>query len=282
MLSQLASVDAVGDEGRPSVRIVCIDKTTEGAWLVCLKEWAHEPGRTDPRADRATAHRAAWYRRLKDHGLRVKLALADDGVVGGMIQYLPIEHSGATGRDLYFVQCTWVHGYAEGPGNLQGRGMGKALLAAAERDVMERGAKGLAAWGNTFPGWMPVAWLLRQGYVEADRAGARVLVWKAFVPDALEPKWRVPRKTPPRVPGEVRVTAFLNPWCSDSCDFHERVAEVVPEVGDDVRFERVDTSSPEVLNEWGIENAVFVNDRQITRGVEELREVIQEELGHKN
>lgn len=250
--------------------IADLDKTTERAWLACLKEWDQEP--------RGTVHRAEWYRRLRDRGLRVKLALTDDGAAGGMIQYVPIEYCMATGRDLYFIQCTWVHGYEEGPGNLQRRGIGKALLAAAEDDVRERGAKGIAAWGNTFPGWMPVAWLLKQGYEEADRSGPKVLVWKRFASDAVSPKWRVQRKTPGRTPGKVTITAFFNPWCNGACEFYERVVEVAENMKGKVDFERIDTSMPEALDEWGIGNAVFVNDRQITHGIDELKEVIDKEL----
>jgi hypothetical protein len=252
------------------MRIVDLDAATERAWLMCLKEWGPEP--------LGTAHRADWYRRLKSCGVRVKLAITDDGIVGGTIQYVPIEYSMAIGHHLYFVQCTWVHGYEEGPGNLQHRGMGKALLAAAEEDVKHRGAQGLAAWGNTFPGWMPVAWLLKQGYEEADRKGSRVLVWKRFSPDADAPKWRVRRKTPERIPGKVVITALFNPWCGDACDFYERVAGLAQTMKDKVQFTRIDTSRPEALDEWGLNNAVFVNDQQITGGIERLKEVIEKEL----
>ncbi len=252
------------------MRILELDETTEHPWLVCLKEWAEEP--------KGTGHRADWWRRLREHGLRIKLAMTDDGVVGGMIQYVPIEYSMATGEDLYFVQCTWVHGYAEGQGNLQRRGMGKALLAEAESDVKDLGTKGLVAWGNTFPGWMPVAWLLQQGYEEVDRNGPRVLVWKPFSPEARPPKWRVPRKTPEFTPGEVTIIAFFNPWCGDACDFYERAAQYAATMGDRVNFRRIDTSNPATLDEWGLNNAVFVNDQQITHGFDELKEAVEERL----
>lgn len=53
----------------------------------------------------ADQRKSVWYQRMKDKGLRVKLALDDQGTVGGMIQYLPIEHSSVEGTDLYFINC---------------------------------------------------------------------------------------------------------------------------------------------------------------------------------
>jgi len=42
------------------------------------------------------------------------LTVDDNGKVGGMIQYIPIEHSFAEGKDLYFINCILVHGYKKG------------------------------------------------------------------------------------------------------------------------------------------------------------------------
>ena len=42
------------------------------------------------------------------------LTVDDNGKVGGMIQYIPIEHSFAEGKDLYFMNCILVHGYKKG------------------------------------------------------------------------------------------------------------------------------------------------------------------------
>ncbi|HTS15933.1 MAG TPA: hypothetical protein VMP11_00015 [Verrucomicrobiae bacterium] len=157
-------------------------------------------------------------------------------------------------------------------------GMGTALLAEAEADVKRLGAKGLAAWGNTFPDWMPVAWLLKQGYAEVERRGTRVLVWKSFGPDTKPPNWRVPRKTPIHVAGKVTVTELFSPWCGDACDFYERVAERVRSRQDRIRFTQIDTSDPATLEEWGFNNTVFVNDCQITGGFDQFEEVLVEEL----
>ena len=78
----------------------------------------------------------------KEKGLGVKLARSEAEKICGMIQYLPIEESFVEEKDLYEVYCIWVHGYK------QGKGIGKALLAAAEEDVRDLGAKGLAALRN--------------------------------------------------------------------------------------------------------------------------------------
>src|SRR5512140_385098 len=86
-------------------------------FTVCLEDWSAEAREAGPR-------RARWVERFLERGLRAKLAVDEAGEVGGMIQYLPIEHSVAAGEGLYFIPCIWVHGHAEGRGSFQGRGMG--------------------------------------------------------------------------------------------------------------------------------------------------------------
>ena len=136
-------------------------------------------------------------------GLRVKLALDDAGVVGGMIQYLPIEQSDVDGKGLYFIYCIWVHGHPQGRGNFQKRGMGTALLEAAEEDARSLGATGMAAWGVALPFWMKASWFKKHGYRKADRQGMMVLLWKPFADDAEPPRWfpkaaRSPSRCPAR------------------------------------------------------------------------------------
>ena len=176
------------------------------AFCVCLEEWSDEMAESGP-------HKADWLRKMNARGLRVKLALDDGGALGGMIQYLPVEESFADGQGLYFVLCIWVHGHKKGRGNFQHRGMGKALLRAAEEDARERGARGMAAWGLVLPFWMKASWFKKQGYRKADRDSIRALMWKPFTDDAEPPRWVRQRKTPEPVPGKVTVTAFINGWC---------------------------------------------------------------------
>ena len=93
------------------------------------------------------------------------------------------------GSGLYFIPCIWVHGHKQGRGNFQGRGMGSALLAAAEEDARALGAKGMAAWGLWLPFWMRASWFKKHGYRSVDRDGIASLVWKPFAADARPPRW---------------------------------------------------------------------------------------------
>ena len=95
--------------------IVDLADEHEDSYLVCLEDWSGE-------MKEAGDHKARWYETMRDRGLRVKLAIGDEGRPIGMIQYLPIEHSLAVGNDLYMIMCVWVHGYAKGVGEQQGRG----------------------------------------------------------------------------------------------------------------------------------------------------------------
>ncbi|UCG68991.1 MAG: hypothetical protein JSV09_14585 [Thermoplasmata archaeon] len=94
------------------MEVIDLSKEHEQLFFLCLEDWSDE-------MKESGTHKEVWYYKMKDSGLRVKLAKDDKGEIGGMIQYLPIEHSPAEGSDLYFVLCIWVHGYEEGRGNFQ-------------------------------------------------------------------------------------------------------------------------------------------------------------------
>ena len=176
-------------------------------FAVCLEDWSAEAREAGP-------GRACWVERYRDRGLRAKVAVDEAGVVGGMIQYLPIEDWPILGKGLYFIPCIWVHGHRQGRGDFHGRGMGPALLAAAETDPRDRGALGMAAWGVALPFWMRASWYRKHGYRRADRQGLAVLMWKPFAPGARAPRW-LPKgeRLPDHVPGGWNVVVFNSAWC---------------------------------------------------------------------
>ncbi|MBN1858284.1 GNAT family N-acetyltransferase [Candidatus Bipolaricaulota bacterium] len=228
-------------------------------YLLCLEDWSDE-------MKEASDHKRCWYERAKDEGLRVKLGLDDEGTVGGMIQYGPIEPSFADGHDLYVVYCIWVHGHKEGRGNFQHQGMGKALLRAAEEDVRQLGANGLAAWGVSLPFWMRASWFKRQGYTRVDKQGMQVLLWKPFRDDAEPPKWIRQRKRPQPMSGRVTVTAFNAGWCQAQNIVFERAKHAAAAFDDRVVFEAIDTTDRQTFLEWGISDGLYIDGKEIRTG----------------
>lgn len=247
----------------------------ENLYFVCLEDWSEE-------MKEAGCHKQRWYCSMKDKGLRVKLARDDSGTVGGMIQYIPIEHSFASGKDLYLIKCIWVHGHKQGRGDFRGKGYGKTLLAAAEEDARALGAKGMAAWGVALPFFMRASWYRKQGYRTADRQGISVLLWKPFDPEAISPRWIRRKKKPEVYSGKVTVSAFINGWCPAQNLTFERAKRASAEFGDEVLFEDYDTSDRNVFEEWGISDALYIDGKEINTGpppsYEKIKKLIEQRV----
>jgi GNAT superfamily N-acetyltransferase len=228
-------------------------------FFCCLSDWSED-------LKDSGKHRENWYNKMVAKGLRVKIAHDDTGVAGGMIQYLPIEHSTVEGRDLYFIFCIWVHGRKQGRGNHQKRGMGKALLKAAEEDAKALGAKGMVAWGVSIPAFMRASWFKKQGYTKVDKEGIMILMWKPFSEGAAPPRFMRQKKIPQPVPGVVSVVSFLNEWCTAYDAVHERAKRACAQFGDKVVFREYDVSDRHVFQEWGQSGSLFIDGREVRTG----------------
>lgn len=254
------------------MRVIDLTPEHEKLYFVCLEDWSEE-------MKEAGDHKRRWFERARETGLRVKLALDEQGQVGGMIQYLPIEHSPAEGTDLNFVLCIWVHGYKQGRGDFRHQGMGRALLGAAEEDTRNQGKRGLAVWGLSLPAFMRAAWFRRRGYRVVDRMGIQALLWKPFAEGAEPPHWVRRRKKPAAVPGRVTVSAFLNGWCPGQNMAYERARRAAAELGERVMFREYQTWNREVFAEWGISDGLFVDAREVRTGppasFEKIRRLIE-------
>lgn len=242
------------------MKIIDLSKEHEQLFFCCLEDWS------DDARKEGAPRREEWYERSREKGIRAKLAEDENGNIGGMIQYAPIEQTYIEGSDLYFIYCIWVHGHKQGRGNFQKKGMGQALLAAAEEDARQLGAKGIAAWGILLPFWMKASWFRKHGYKSVSRDGIAQLVWKQFTDDALPPRWNRQRKKPELNPGKVTVTSFVNGWCMAQNITHERARRAAAEFGDRVIFQEFNTFDRDVLQEWGIVDALFIDGKQVNTG----------------
>jgi hypothetical protein len=238
--------------------IVDLTEKYHKQFFCCLEEWSDD-------IKEAGNHKEVWFGKMQDKGLRVKIAV-EKNIACGMIQYVPAEYASIEGEDLYFINCIWVHGHKKGIGNYQKRGIGTALLRAAEEDIRAMNQKGVAAWGLSLPIWMKASWFKKQGYRKIDKYGMAVLLWKAFAKDAVPPRWIKEKKKPQPIEGKVTVTSFFNGWCPVQNLVHERAKRASQEFGDSVDFREILTFDREVLCEWGISDALFIDDKQMRTG----------------
>ena len=256
------------------MKIIDLTDNHKQLYFICLEDWSEE-------MKEAGSHKEVWYNKMRDKDLGVKLAVDEEEKVGGMIQYIPIEHSFVEGQGLYFILCIWVHGYKKGRGNFQKKGMGKALIRAAEDDAKDRGAKGIAAWGISLPFWMKASWFKKQGYIRVDKLSGQVLLWKPFTADAVPPKWIREKKKPEATPGKVTVTSFLNGWCPAQNIVFERAKRAASESGDKVVFREINTFDREVFSEWGIADALFIDNKQVRTGPPPSYEKIRKKIAKR-
>lgn len=253
------------------MEIIDVSDETTMDYFTCLEEWSDE-------MKDGVCRKECWYNAMRTKGLRVKLARNDSGVIAGMIQYAPVEHSWIEGENLYFVYCIWVHGHKKGRGDLRKKGIGTALLQAAEEDVRTLNSKGLVVWGLLLPFFMRSRWFKKHGYAKVDRTGLSVLLWKSFSADSSSPHWIRARKKPELIPGKVVVTALVHGWCTGIDGMIERAKQICEEIGEKVVYQEIDTSNRAIMREWGIQDALFVNDRNIYQGPPLSHEKIRNEI----
>jgi GNAT superfamily N-acetyltransferase len=256
------------------MKIIDMTPETENEYLCCLEEWSDE-------IKEAGDYKQKWYLQMKDKGLRVKFALDDNDKIGGMIQYIPIEYSMFTGENLYVVLCIWVHGHKQGRGDYRKRGMGKALLAAAEEDSKRLGANGLVTWGLIIPVFMRASWFKKQGFKIVDKRSMMRLLWKPFNENAVPPTFGNYLKIPQKGTGKVDVTIFRNGWCPAQSIAFERARRASATFPDMINLQEYDTTDKAIIREWGIFDALFIDGREVLVGPPPSYEKIRKKIARR-
>ncbi|TAL69813.1 MAG: hypothetical protein EPN82_04105 [Bacteroidetes bacterium] len=256
------------------MKIINLTPEYEHLYFCCLEDWSDD-------IKEAGNHKELWYEKHKDKGIRVKLAINDEGVVGGMIQYLPVEHSFVIGTDLYLILCIWVHGHKKGCGNFQKKGMGTALLEAAENDVKELGSSGIVSWGIGLPFFMRASWFKKHGYEQVDKNSMIRLLWKPFSKKAIKPSLMKQLKSPEKIDGKVNISLFKNGWCPAFNMVYERTLRAVNGIEDNIIINTYDSAERNVLNEWGLSDALFLDNKQVRTGPPPSFKKIQKKIYRK-
>jgi N-acetylglutamate synthase-like GNAT family acetyltransferase len=253
------------------MKIVDITPETENHYFCCLEEYSED-------IKEAGDQKRKWYDYMKDKGLRVKYAVDDNGIIGGMIQYVPVEYSTFEGKNLYVVLCIWVHGHKKGRGDYRKRGMGKALLKAAEEDVKLSGADGLVTWGLVIPVFMRASWFRKHGYKTIGKTGIMRMLWKPFNENALPPKFMKPKKLPEKGEMKVNVTMFRNGWCQTMNIACERAKRACREFPGKINLREYDTFDREAVKEWGIVDSLYIDGKEVWVGPPPTYEKIRKKI----
>jgi GNAT superfamily N-acetyltransferase len=180
------------------------------------------------------------HRRFIDfHGERVsrdELTLLADGLVVGMLEYVPIEETlyPVEGRGYLFVDCMWVM-----PPFVKS-GVGRALMEGVVRRARaaESGVATIAWRGaNPVPDWpyMPAAFFRAFGLEVFDEDGDRVLMAASYGVRGR------PTLVPGRPPEDDGVTFLCHPSCPASLWAAEEVRGIAPgEEGEEVKVVEVE------------------------------------------
>jgi GNAT superfamily N-acetyltransferase len=221
--------------------------------------------------DASSRRRSAWFKKMYGRGLRIKVATLNGERVG-FIYVMPIEVCpwGPLGRDLAAFPCLVAHG------KVKGRGVGRALVAAAEAEAQKQQKKGIVTYGYYHDFWfMPAAYFEKLGFAVAARRGDVAILWKPFGSSAEAPSFLESAPRPEPVPGKVTVDLFFNTFCETSDIEAQRVREVAAEFGDAVTLRAYDAGDPATLQRYGRSRGIFVDGEEIFWGHEAPREGVR-------
>jgi GNAT superfamily N-acetyltransferase len=174
--------------------------------------------------------RKKWFKEKYSQGFHAKVALLDT-VRAGFLYVMPIEMCpwGPLGEDLLVVPCLNTNEH------YKKKGIGSALLKAAEKEVKIQGKKGIVIiayyWKDDF--WfMPASYFKKCGYQEIKRVMhpsgnfEKVMLLKTNDLTVNIPDFLVRNYSYEPVSGKVVIDLFFNTFCQTSNTEAERVREV--------------------------------------------------------
>lgn len=230
-----------------------------------------------PEIDACAKNRRQQFRIMKSEGAIFKVALLDDEHIG-FAYGVPIERSswGPLGLSLMVIPCLYVLEKATS------HGAGKALIASIENDARIAGCHGVtitayrdlpdAEW------FMPASFFQSLGYAPIESRGREMLLWKPFSPDAAAPHFLQPHYVFEPIEGMVIVDLFWNAFCLTSAVEAQRVREVCQEFGDRVLLREFRAEDREILLQYQVSRAIYVNGEEIGWGYEAPKDGIREAI----
>ncbi len=152
----------------------------------------------------------------------------------------------------------------------EGRGVAKALLAAAEEEARCRRRKGIVTIGYYHDFWFMTASFfepngfskcggVRQGY--GDPKSRAAVLWRPFDDHAEAPLLLKPKYEFKTIPGKVVIDLFWNEFCQTSNIEAQPVREVAAEFRDLVTLNKHSADDRAGLLSHQIARGIFINGR---------------------
>ncbi len=222
--------------------------------------------------------REKWLRETMTKGLKVKVAIDDEGNPLGFAHCLPIELGtwGMSGKDLMTIPCL-TRKYKCVYNREQGSGIGRALMVAVETEARKT-KKGVAVLAYDTDFWfMQSSFFKHLGYTEVSRDGNTVIMLKSWENVELPFLHNSKYKFNP-ISGKVLVDIFWNPLCLTSILEVHRVREVCSEFGDKVILREYNCGNKDTLDRFQISRALFINGKQRDWGYATPRDEFREDI----
>jgi L-amino acid N-acyltransferase YncA len=263
-----------------TIKVRGMDETTE--YFVGTCSHVNE----SQEADACGQRRIAWFKKMYQKGLRVKVALEDDQPIG-FLYVMPIEVCpwGPRGKNLMVIPCLYVLNQKKS------KGAGSALVAEAEAEARRQSKKGIVTMAYYSDFWfMPAAFFEKCGYTpvgkprevtsegEKEFLDKEVILWKVFHPPAEPPQSLRRKYLFKPVAGKVVVDLFWNAFCGTSNGEAQRVREVVAEFDDSVILNEYPADDPAILQRYQTPRGIFINGREIGWGYEAPKDGIRKAI----
>ena len=227
--------------------------------------------------DACAEKRRQQFQRMKSEGALFKVGILDHDHIG-FAYGIPIESSswGPLGHSLMIIPCMYVLP------QWASKGAGKALIASIEDEARAANchAVTITAYRNVpeTEWFMPASYFESLGYAPVESRGREILLWKPLTPDAVAPHFLQPHYVFEPIEGSVIVDLFWNLFCQTSAIEAEHVREVCLEFGDQVTLREFRAEDRDILLQYQISRAIYVNGREIGWGHEAPKEGIREAI----
>lgn len=253
--------------------LIVRDMQAEDEYFVTTCSHVNESSEIDACAEK----RRQQFEAMKSEGALFKVAILDHDHVG-FAYGIPIESSswGPLGHSLMVLPCLYVMP------KWASKGVGKALTKAIEDEAKNADCHAVtitayrdlpdAEW------FMPASYFELLGYKPIESRGRETLLWKPLLPDAEPPHFLQPHYIFEPIEGSVVVDLFWNLFCQTSVIEAQRVREVCLEFGDRVILREFQAEDREVLLQYQISRAIYVNGKEIGWGCEAPKEGIRDAI----